>query len=861
MSLRYNLSMLQDMILSFGDNRKKYTLVLLLLIMGEFLFVSQYFSGQKSEVERTFILGYSISRFSTIILLNLGALTALILSFSVMRGNIVGTYLDRVFRNSKIRLLILWIASPTGIICWVVFFIPPTYFNLYEDYIALIKPLMLLGIVVSCQIAIFMFLTEAGRNDTVEQFFAQNKRYLLLWVMVWIICMGIWSFISISEIGLLANNEDYWYEAGVPILGLQILLGVLAGFAFVWFEMFWRKNSFISNRGDMMIFMLVWIVGGLLWMRTPVPNGYLNPGPYPPTYETYPFADAARFDLMSQYALIGQGLNNGRPYNRPVYPAFLVFLHAVSGQNYEQNMQLQAFLYGVFPAIIYLIAKLLFNRGAGLAMAAIIIMRGINGIAATNMLNLANQKQMLTDFPIAIGVAAILLICILMIRMPRKLYLSLLAGGLFGISFYLRQTVLGLLPFLFVLPVLQMVYSRKIQISIIGLFMLGAVMVITPYELNKMATSPNYTYPATIRKIISLVTERYPQVQKDLPDYADQSTVPTDELGIQEDGSAQRITNSLDVIGIHFLHNVITSTLVLPTLFKLEGLRDNIKSENSLWNVNWDGHLTPVQSFVLGLNIMLISLGVALAVARQPLAGLMPLAFFIAYNFTNALGRTSGGRYIVPVDWIVILYFTIGLFQVFAWVFMPNKVTANFEDTISIPLNKNGFEAISSYSMLVSIFALVFIGGLLILPDYIFPQQMQKLDRVQTWQEVMKFDMGKNQPYLEEIIESERTVILTGKIMYPRYYKAGVGEFSYYFPYKPMDFRRLAFYLIGADGTNNILLAGPVPNGLVNTENVIVIGCQEKEYIEAVFVIPTDRTRHAYVREPLMDSACPSVLP
>jgi len=74
----------------------------------------------------------------------------------------------------------------------------------------------------------------------------------------------------------------------------------------------------------------------------------MNPAPLPPNYEVYPYSDAAEYDLQSQSALIGQGFNQGKSMDNPLYPVFLFFVHLLSGQNYTINMALQAAIFAIF---------------------------------------------------------------------------------------------------------------------------------------------------------------------------------------------------------------------------------------------------------------------------------------------------------------------------------------------------------------------------------------------------------------------------------------------------------------------------------------------------------------------------------
>ncbi len=47
---------------------------------------------------------------------------------------------------------------------------------------------------------------------------------------------------------------------------------------------------------------------------------------------------------------------------------------------------------------------------------------------------------------------------------------------------------------------------------------------------------------------------------------------------------------------------------------------------------------------------------------------LVPAGLVVAYSLATAVARTSGGRYFIPVDWVFLLYFAIGISQVVVWV-------------------------------------------------------------------------------------------------------------------------------------------------------------------------------------------------
>ena len=80
---------------------------------------------------------------------------------------------------------------------------------------------------------------------------------------------------------------------------------------------------------DALVFILIWVMAAVFWIKEPMPPSYFSPGPNPPTYQNYPNSDAMGYDLTAQDALIGQKYNNGKYVDKPFYAAFLTLLHAL----------------------------------------------------------------------------------------------------------------------------------------------------------------------------------------------------------------------------------------------------------------------------------------------------------------------------------------------------------------------------------------------------------------------------------------------------------------------------------------------------------------------------------------------------
>lgn len=847
-----------------------------LALAGTEAFITAWFyTSQPAELENTILFGLSTKKlFLFAGLIGLG-LALCALALSMWRGGnlLVRTKTllnDSVKRERGLKIL-LWVSAAL----WLILAIPSAWFGKLEAYFSIIEPIIFLVFLIALQAIFLLNLGNANENlNGVNSFVAEHKKTIQLWVGIMFTMCAVWALIAISKLGLDSHQEDYWYEAGVPVLGLQALAGMIVGLTLHWYERQYADLS-KSRRLDAILFFAIWILSGTMWALTPAPNGFLNPGPYPPAYETYPFADAAKYDLMSQFALIGQGINNSESYNRPAYPALLVLEHVLTGQDYDRNMQLQAALLGLFPALIYLIGKNLLSRGAGLAGATVIGMRGVNGILATSTLNLANQKQMLADFPTAVGICAVILLCIHWLQSPQKKHLALWAGGLLALTAYLRPTTIGLLPLLLIVPMMIKSYSWRMRATTAAMVFAGFVLVMIPWEVRGALLSENYKYPTPIAKILTVVGERYPSIGIVTPEPDKNNRPPLDRPipnegkkdDSKKDGRRAAVeSGGFSFIANHLFHNLSTSALTLPNSAGYQSLRPLIKGENSVWTQTWDGALGLGGSLSLLINLALVALGVAVCIQQRAWAGLFPVATFGAYQLANSLGRTSGGRYLVPVDWILVLFFCFGLFQVGQWVCTQMGIMRLATVTRSWRKESEaGGESQRKLSLIASA-CLFGLGLLLVLPDITFKQEFIPRSRTQLMERLLGFDLQGKESYVLEFLKDPASVILEGRILYPRYYNVGDGEVPTFYPYRVLDFPRIAFEFIGPDRMEHIIMAAPSPNSATkpavsfsfNAADVILLGCTEKTHVEVILLVFYEQPiPEVFSRQPDAPAHCP----
>jgi len=71
--------------------------------------------------------------------------------------------------------------------------------------------------------------------------------------------------------------------------------------------------------------------------------------------------------------------------------------------------------------------------------------------------------------------------------------------------------------------------------------------------------------------------------------------------------------------------------------------------------------MTGLSAFMLMLNLGLVAFGIGTAFQSDRLRGLLPVGVLLLYLTANSLARTSGGRYVVPVDWILVAYYCVAM--------------------------------------------------------------------------------------------------------------------------------------------------------------------------------------------------------
>ncbi|MBK9925002.1 MAG: hypothetical protein IPP66_06875 [Anaerolineales bacterium] len=747
-----------------------------------------------------------------------------------------------------------WLGGISFGVGWIGVFVPTYYAKGLENYWIRLQPIILFILLAGIATLVMIFVSR--KKSPIDLKILRGSVFLFLASMV------VLAFMLFSKTGVF-SLEDFWYGAGVPILAGQLIVAIIGGLLFLQVEKKWTFKNF-----DLAIFFLIFVVTAFLWAREPLQKSFLFAGPYPPNQTLYPFADAFAFDVGSQFALIGQKLffYNTFFFERPLYLSFLLYLHTFFGQNYETLMAAQAGIFAILPALIYLIGRSFNLRSVGFAAALVAMLRGINAIAASNMIDMANQKMILTDFPAAIGVALVVLITCEWLKAPKKnQHYALWLGGALGFTLMLRTNALMLLALLPLYAFFKFAPDWKGWLLHSFLILFAVIAITLPWELRNRSLG-GQMYGPIITKFQNVIDQRY-RTSTSVP----VPIVPTTQASVLQsthlisilylgNDPVQDVTVCSSVtcfVPTHFLHNIITSLLILPTSPVMDNLRHVIMA-NPYWSPSWDGVFPPWTLFFFVLNVFFVILGIALAWDRNGLRGIAPLAIFMFYNLANAFARTSGGRYIVPMDWIVTIYFLLGVFQVIFWVVNSVGTDWKFKSDGTKDTAGNQLTLTKLSKSVVVVVALLGFGALIPLSETLHVKRYQgfSVEHIITENKQNLDAVGLDTLSIDTFRKSPDAMILVGRALYPRSYKKDQGD-PFFYPTVKMPFPRTTFTLIGPDGEHGIILPGSTSEYFPHASDVLVIGCKSTKYLDALAVIILDENRSTYIRTPLSNLQCP----
>lgn len=337
-------------------------------------------------------------------------------------------------------------------------------------------------------------------------------------------------------------------------------------------------------------------------------------------------------------------------------------------------------------------------------------------------------------------------------------------------------------------------------------------------------------------------------------------------------GEVLRFTSS------HFIHNLANLVAILPTTLDSINL-DAYVNQQPFWFPQGENQAFKIEVALL-LNLALIALGLGgvlyqgkegFSTARVDLIGIIPILIYLAYNLSNALARNSGWRFLFPGDWVGILYYGVGLSQLFLWLYL---LCAHEEPTIPFMLQRDeslipvrriqqGKTIWAGVALCVGILA---FGSLLPLSERLAKPVYTNLTKEEMISLLGQRGLNTQRPdsfkVISQLLSDSNAVAIIGRALYPRFYKAGQGieEGSQMVLTQERDYNRIGFSVIGEQETQVLLRLQKPPVSFPNASDVLVFGCWSNQYLEASAVLvmnPLSPTRdELYLQDPLKQLAC-----
>jgi hypothetical protein len=298
----------------------------------------------------------------------------------------------------------------------------------------------------------------------------------------------------------------------------------------------------------------------------------------------------------------------------------------------------------------------------------------------------------------------------------------------------------------------------------------------------------------------------------------------------------------------HFLHNEVSSVVYLPMSPLLYSLRSYVR-EMGIWA---DPTRSPAgfAAVMVWINVSMISIGIASLYRRAGPAGLIPLLIHLGYSLSVVPIRLSGSRFILPADWVTLMYYCFGLTTLAAVgvslltagnrpelgrIFMDTTI----QPSLSGEARRPGMAAILAAAAITAVLGLSLPVSESLAPKR-YPEVMPSavIDRYAA--EGLTLDNGSSLSgaELSAFLDADAgAVAYFGRALYPVFYPFG----KYWGDDNPFllaarQFDRLQFKLIGPANASVFLPLSESPKVFPQAADVLVIGCSSPAGVRALAV-------------------------
>lgn len=696
-----------------------------LLLLGalEFFVAALLLLVDTSDAKTAILWGYSLPRlmlFTFAVALGAALLIEGVLSLH-NRSRWMGLVMTQIEQNPSYWSIGLYlILSITALLLLA----PRSFGSGWIGYIDTLRPILFAALLFGLQFFVWLRAKEIKTGPSSEwQLQSGLIGFLIIGALIGIIFLTGW--------GLVPDGEK-WNSPGIPVTSFQTL-ATLSVSALIGLMIASRAKK-ITPWVDLALVIILWGVGWWVWDQTPMRGNYFGAAARPPYMQSFPESDAQVHDTGAISILNGWGIKAGGYTDKPLYIAFLAGLHTIAKYNYTLLISLQTAVLALMLPLLYILGLLIHSRAVGLSLSGLMLLKQTNAITLANTLVFhVNPRLLMTETLLTLGFVAMSVIVFLsMTRYDFTRWLPFFAGGLLGVLSLIRQNPLFLFPFLPTLLLLHLWKDKKSWLLQSMQFLLGFFIIIAPWILTGQ---DNYGRPYLFIKFLDVIESRYNLRQAPQPTNptveipAKPSWTPSGETATlpSETGDDKPVPQPVDAteappsiltrildgkkfpgfILNHTLYNLVSGFLTLPDSWQSYDQEPSNIANRPAWSAG-DLYVSPQQIPFLIFNLLILALGLSFAWRRWRWAGLSFFVIYLAYSLSLAMARTSGSRYIQPVDWIFLVYYLLGLAELLR--FLPSQLRERLQAEpptspllpTSNPLGKRIFNTVLAAILFIS---------------------------------------------------------------------------------------------------------------------------------------------------------------
>ncbi len=753
--------------------------------------------------------------------------------------------------NARFVFIMDTIIPFVWLVLLIVAFLPPDGLGRWNSVYDRINGLLQLAFLYVTKIWIFGLFQNKRLTSLLRQFTRQD--WIAGLVPGGIILMAV-LIISITGMGI-GKGTQFWGKSGIPVLHWQVgaALTVMAVFCVMKDMLFPNKTVRFKDWALIAVF---WLAAFLLWQSIPTPVSRFVTASYPPNFTNYPYSDAGDYALEAQAILAG----NGFPYgflDKPLHLTFLAILSWLNSSDYARMMLTQVAVMAVIPGLIYLLVSRISNRPAGITAGVVVLFMQANNLSIADRVQATNVKMAMSE---PLTALLLVLFCLSIVNWWKSSQRSWLhaavSGALLGLTALVRLNVLVILPLILLIWLFGFNFrSRQTWLAAL-VFVLFCILGQVPWALRNQVIEGN-ALDSYYSKVLGVVFKRRinPTIEL-IPVNKPPSPGMEQTEGNPPTGEDRTDSASWAVLADSFtrtgLHNLVTVSLSLPASIYHSGLEETIRQP--YWDQEWNGSFTPYGEIGLAVSLLAVVLGFAISWKRSGVVSLVPLLVMLSYLLSNAVSMVSGGRYIIPVDWVLPAYFSIGLSGLTFWLFRLKR--QNETDTVTKTINVK--------KLWLQLALILAAASLPMALSLLIPKQFKPADNSTLLKQIrdiqVEWPAGNSVNDLNILAASPDGSFKTGWAMFPRWMKSGEGDTAGQgSAFSALPFDHLSFSMISDDmyPFDAVLPVDQSIEPLPNASKVILAGCKSEAYFDTAVMIVLEPSPRIIIRKDPGSFTCP----